>query len=656
MRTPSILSFSALCLSAACSETAALKDNGCVSCHRPLDGATLGLEIPHEEFALLCTDCHGGDPDALTKEVAHVAKPDGFSELRALTLAPLAAVDEAYLRFRAPTHPSVVRQSCGSASPQGVVGAGCHEALIGSSASSLHASLVGLLTVTRFSYGHQPARPPNTGVVPTANPGFQASTAPRFTYSQVGGAALLSLMGASPANPRPYVEHFNVKACTTCHLGVFGGGADTGNDNLFRGVGCAACHVSYAADGKSRSENPLATFDAPSHPEKHVVEREPDGRSCESCHNTSARIGLSFKGWREISPATPAGPSAQVTEALAFGRPAGTYVIDEDTTQADDETPPDVHQERGMTCADCHVGTDNHGDSSIRPNMGAEVGIECADCHGTFDTAAAPGEDGSFRTSRGSLLMRLSIAGGKVVFTGKDGQVRDVLQVSTLQDGLGRSAHNTSRHGELECYACHTAWMPNVLRTRRTLDLRRDGVDPLSGELSPGVVSEVLEVLTLDHFFLGQNVDGKVGTFQAQHGVYDVIASCDPTLEPGACTIDPDSARPGKKLVESYVGQSSEGRPGIQFWPVFAHTVRGIEGVRICVDCHPKEDGSNLARVRSVYGFGTGEHSFVDSQGRRLDPTKLIDPAGTSTSAIGHLLARPLPIERIQKALDSVVP
>lgn len=656
MRASLLFSVSILCLSGGCSATVEVADSGCVGCHRPLAGATGGIEVPHEKFALGCTDCHGGDPDALTKEAAHVAKPDAFNELRALSQAPLAAVDEAYLRFRAPTHPSVVGQSCGSASPQGVAGAGCHEALIGSSASGLHSSLVGLLTVTRFTYGHQPARPPNTGVVATVNPGFQSSTAPRFTYAQVGGAALPSLAGASPANPRPYVEHFNVKACTTCHLGVFGGGAETGNDNLFRGVGCAACHVSYAADGKSRSENPLATFDAPSHPEQHRVEREPDGRSCESCHYTSARIGLSFKGWREVSPASPAGPNAEVTTAIAYGRAAGSYVIDEDTTRAGDETPPDIHQERGMTCADCHVGTDTHGDSRIRPNMGAEVGVECSDCHGTFDASAAPGEDGSFRTSRGSPLRRLGVTEGKVVFTGRDGQVRDVVQVSALKDGLGRSAHNTSRHGELECYACHTAWIPNVLRTRRTLDLRRDGVDPLSGEASPGVVSEAVEVLTLEHFFLGQNVDGKVGTFQAQHGVYDVIASCDPALEPGACTVDPAGPRPGKKIVEGYVGQSGEGRPGYQFWPVFAHTVRGIEGVRICVDCHPKEDGSNMARVRAVYGFGTGEHAFVDSQRRRLDPTKLIDPAGTSTSAIGHLLARPLPMERIQKALDAVVP
>lgn len=656
MRAPSFPSVLSLGLLWACAEPVEVTENGCVSCHRPLEGATQGIEVPHEQFALSCTDCHGGDPVAQTKEVAHVAKPDSVGELRALSLGPLAEADEAYLRFRAPTHPSVVRQSCGSASPQGVAGAGCHEALIGSTTTSLHSSLVGLLAVTRFSYGHQPARPPNTGVVPTSNPGFQSSTAPRFTYSAVGGASLPSLMGASPTNPRPYVEHYNVKACTSCHLGVFGGGAEAGNDNLFRGVGCAACHVTYAADGKSRSQNPLATFDAPSHPETHLIERAPDGRSCESCHYTSARIGLSFKGWREVSPTSPAGPNAETTSSVAFGQPAGRFVLDEDTTRPGDETPPDIHQELGMTCADCHVGTDAHGDGTIRPNMGAEVGLECADCHGTFDAPAAPGEDGSFRSARGSLMRRLAMAEGKVVFTARDGKVRDVTQVATLQEGLGRSAHNTARHGELECYACHTAWMPNVLRTRRTLDLRRDGIDPLTGESSPGVISEAVEVLTLEHFFLGQNVDGKVGTFQAQHAVYDVISSCDPAVEPGGCSIDPDGPRPGKKIVEGYVGSSSEGRPGYQFWPIYAHTTRGIEGVRICVDCHPKEDGSNLARVRAVYGFGTGEHAFVDAQGRRLDPTKLIDPAGTSTSAIGHLLARPLPMERIQKALDAVVP
>ncbi len=640
----------------ACTETVAATPSGCEKCHRPTDGPTLGIEVPHALFALSCTDCHGGDDTQDTKELAHVAKPDAVSELRVLGVTPLAASDAEYLRFRAPTHPAVVSQSCGSANAQGSAGAGCHQALIDSTALGMHSSLVGLITVPRFTHGNQPLRPPTTGVVATTNAAFQPATAARFTYGAVAGEALPSLTGVTPANPKPYVQHYDVKACTGCHLGTFGGGVEAGHDDLYRGVGCAACHTPYAADGKSKSGNPLAVFDAPSHPSTHVVDGPIESRTCEACHNSSARIGLSYRGWREVSTEVPAGERAQLVDAVAYGRAAGTYVIDEDTAAPGDETPPDVHQEAGMTCADCHVGTDMHGDGTIRANMGAEVGIECSDCHGTFDAPIAPGEDGVFRTSRASPLSKLSQAGGKISFTGGDGRVRPVTQVAELQEGLGRSAHNTSRHGELECYACHTAWMPNVLRARRTLDLRRDGVDPLTGATSPGVTSEVVELLTIDDFLLGQNVDGKIGTFQAQHGVYDVIASCDPAAEPDVCTIDAMSQRPGKRIVADYLGSSSEGRPGLSFWPVFAHTVRGIDAVRLCADCHSKEDGSNRERVRGVYGFGTGEHVFVDGQRRRLDLTKILTPAGTSTTALGHLLARPIPLERIEKAIGVAVP
>lgn len=640
----------------ACSEEVSATPSGCEKCHRPTDGPTEGIEVPHALFALTCTDCHGGDSTQDTKEAAHVAKPDTVSELRLLASAPLAASAADYLRFRAPTHPAVVAQSCGSASAQGAAGAGCHQALIDTTAIGLHSSLVGLITVPRFDHGNQPLRPPTTGVVATTNAAFQPATAAPFTYGAVAAEALPTLVGVLPATPKPYVQNFNVKACTGCHLGVFGGGVDAGAEGLYRGIGCAACHALYAADGKSKSQNPLAVFDAPSHPENHLLDAPIPSRTCETCHSTSARIGLSYQGWREVSVETPAGPSAQLVDAVAYGRPAGTYVIDEDTTNGADETPPDVHQAAGMTCGDCHVGTDVHGDGSIRPNMGAEVGVECADCHGTFDVRAAPTEGGLFLTARSSPLRRLSESGGKVVFTSADGRVRPVTQVADLQEGLGRSAHNTARHGEMECYACHTAWIPNVLRTRRTLDLRRDGVDPLSGATSPGVTRETVELLTTTDFFLGQGVDGKIGTFQAQHGVYDVVASCDPAVEPETCTIDATGQRPGKKIIADYIGSSSEGRPGLSFWPVFAHTVPGIEGVKLCVDCHPKEDGSNLARVRAVYGFGSGQHFFVDAQRRRLDLTKLIDPAGTSTSALGTLLARPIPIDRIQRALDVAVP
>jgi hypothetical protein len=48
----------------------------------------------------------------------------------------------------------------------------------------------------------------------------------------------------------------------------------------------------------------------------------------------------------------------------------------------------DIHQARGMHCADCHVGTDVHGNGNLYNEPRAAIQIDCIDCHGTIDKPA----------------------------------------------------------------------------------------------------------------------------------------------------------------------------------------------------------------------------------------------------------------------------
>ncbi|MGE0102115.1 MAG: hypothetical protein AB7H86_07070 [Blastocatellales bacterium] len=48
----------------------------------------------------------------------------------------------------------------------------------------------------------------------------------------------------------------------------------------------------------------------------------------------------------------------------------------------------DIHQTRGMHCADCHVGSDVHGNGNLYNEPRAAIQIDCIDCHGTIDKPA----------------------------------------------------------------------------------------------------------------------------------------------------------------------------------------------------------------------------------------------------------------------------
>lgn len=72
----------------------------------------------------------------------------------------------------------------------------------------------------------------------------------------------------------------------------------------------------------------------------------------------------------------------------------------------------DIHQTRGMHCADCHVGSDVHGNGNLYNEPRAAIQIDCIDCHGTIDKPASLVASGP---AAGSARFK-----GKVITVSKD--------------------------------------------------------------------------------------------------------------------------------------------------------------------------------------------------------------------------------------------
>jgi len=647
-------------LTFSCSDKATtppeLVQDGCQSCHQAAGHD--GLEDAHPALALSCVDCHGGDDQATTRDEAHVTDVRRAGALRSMSAIELNEVDPAFVRFVNPSDMRVATVGCGSANPA-VDGAGCHQNRVTEVERSTHATLVGLITAPRYNAGLQSEQRGIYAAVNVEHPDHSPGSAPPYTVDQLTRLPVQSTDGLTVNDMPQWMAHTMAKRCTKCHLGVFGGGTDPKEFGNFRSTGCAACHMVYEDDGLSRSGDPQLSKSSPGHPAQHVLTTAVPDAQCEHCHWRGNRVGTAYKGWRE----RPSGGRDNKDNTLRNEEPLHTrgkdfFILDEDTTNNFDETPPDIHYSLGMGCIDCHGGPDVHGDGFIHSTMDTEGGVECEDCHGTFDDRAAP-QGAGFVDSRGFPLKQLSIKGDGVVLTGRlDQAEHPVTQIVELTSNQELSeAHSTENHGELECYACHTAWSQNCYGCHTNVDMRKTERNLLDGATSRGKTAGNRDEVTLKNLHLAINTDGKIGIFMVQNMFFSVIVPCDPLTSTATCTVDADSANPGRKLIDSQVRHAVDGTVGFSWGPGVPHTTADRHTVQPCHRCHLKEDGSNEEIVRLTYGFGNDEYTFTDgTTGIEYDLTKMIDADGNPEVAFAHPGTRPISIERIRKAMNHKVP
>ncbi|MGK0359750.1 MAG: hypothetical protein ACI9U2_002056 [Bradymonadia bacterium] len=612
---------------------AALPAIGCERCH-------VGVEAMHPWAPLTCVDCHGGDARGATQDAAHTPLIGGITGriVRQLATDQLDALDREALQFINPGDLRVADRGCGAGNPEAAQG-GCHQPIVERARRSVMQTYVGHYTLPRFLAGLQD-RAGVYAAVDVTDPDFDpriAGTVPRLTALRTPDAPMVEATAAA------VLDRYLPQQCPWCHTGSFGRNDAPRN---YRSSGCSACHVLYANDGLSRGADPTLDPTRPPHAMTHQLTSAIPTQQCERCHYQGARIGLSFQGIREGGFANQP-PRAKPLGEPAHGHGPGFYLVDEDQAAPGDETPPDIHFERGMHCIDCHTSREVHGDGRLHSTAKGQLDVTCTDCHGTVRAAIEPGADGVFKTARNATPLRhLSRdANGATWLTGKvDGarhrlvQLVDLLAArpgnASLQAAMGVNDAGLSHTDTMECWTCHTAWRPSCFGCHVSLDDRALGRDHQSGLDVQGRATGGRNYQAIDFLALGINGRGKIDTL------------C-PSMQILFEWID----ETGETRMTNRVRETAAGQVGYGWMPTFAHTVR--PAARSCTQCHPDDVDSNAARVAETYGFGDPSRGFFlnDDQGRAHDLTQARAADGAPLVAFPHVGSGLIPVARVARAM-----
>lgn len=634
-----------------------LTGEGCLTCHEGIEQAH--GPIPGDQ----CVICHGGDPESRSKAEAHVSIPSDWAEIRGdgLPVAPegfirdfapdqLDRLDPAYLKFINPGDIRVVDSTCGT----------CHPDQVRTMPTSVMTTNAGHYYPTLYMAGLQDDRLARYGSYPAedpdCDPSIPGTVCELETLVPPGPEEVAAAIQSGDIEAAAY-DHYLAKNCNTCHHAGF---PRNNSPALYRSAGCSGCHVLYGELGVYEGNDPTIARGTPVHPRRHEITRAIPSEQCATCHFQGGRIGLLFRGIREggFSEAdTP--PNASPIQRTLYGHTPGYYFDDEDTTNDVDETPPDLHYAAGMHCADCHVGSDVHGDGRIYSSAKYQVDIGCEDCHGTVRDPVVPNADGTFSTRSGRPLPQLSLQNGAVTLTGiVDGAAHPVAQVADLlsDNGDGTPAMHAamapdengwSHTDSLTCDTCHTSYNQQCIGCHVSFDLRLEQVDYQTGERTPGLTRGSRTSYSLDQVLLGQGPDGRVQTVLASQQV-----------QMTAVGAEFFGSADGEFLFGSELGGKFRERDGftanLGFAPFFQHTTTAKP--RTCDTCHRRDESdAEMRRVRGVFGQGTGEFMLQGSEGESVDGLQYVDEDGNPTTTWMHPDTGPVPSDAMAAAIAVIL-
>jgi hypothetical protein len=632
--------------------------DACLSCH-------VGIENVHFEAVPYgdCTRCHGGDGKALTQEEAHVAVPENWAQVRGDGLPPaphgyikdmppdmLDQLSADYIRFINPGDMRAAEAACGE----------CHEGYVERLKNSIMTTNAGHYMPTRFYvglqdrdaiYGSHPAM--DLGYTGAAGTVEQLVTLLPPTEETVQAAIDMADTDPQPLEQVAY-EHYLAKNCNTCHAAGY---PKNNSRATYRSTGCSSCHVIYGKDGVYEGNDEAISKTVPVYPKAHEITSAIPAEQCATCHYQGGRIGLLFRGIRE-GGFLDIPENAELWNESVYTHTPGYYILDEDTTNNVDETPPDLHFEAGMHCVDCHVGSDVHGDGRIYSTSKGQVDLRCEDCHGTVREAIRPDAGGVYRTASGRALTQLyQDENGNVALMGRvDGKKHVVPQPSillelrgegsTMHEAMGENENGWSHTDALTCDTCHTSYNQQCLGCHVTLDTRLSQTDYQTGLKTPGLTSGKRSWYSLDHLVLCQSPDGRAQSCLSSQQVQMTV------IDESGKTVLGRTDEEGKDL--GVFRSTSEHASIIGWAPFFQHT--SSRKPRACKSCHPTDTSpEEIARIRGVYGFGTGEYLLTDAEGVDVDALQFLHPDGSSSTVFVHPGTGPLALDVINKALSVTV-
>jgi len=554
-------------------------------CHEGIESVAASMNFP-------CTECHHGDGGTGDKLAAHSGMYANPSDFR------------------------VIDQTCGA----------CHGAKVENSIKSLHSTMAGMISATRYDWGVQDRTAyfatygitDDDGNVP---PGAVASLSKIPQYN----SGLQDSFDNSPADD--YLRN----QCLRCHL--WSGGHERNAD--YRNSGCAACHMVYRDDGlyQGGDQAILNCQDDPAcmerlgrkaFPRLHQLTQKIPEFQCIHCHNRGGRTGVSFIGTMESdgygSPWTDTGGKQPQLHGKHYNHVSA-----------------DIHYERGMTCIDCHTGQDLMGDGNIWQKKEQAVEIECTDCHGTIDQIA------NGLTSWGNPMANIVVnADQTVTLTAKlTGVQHDVPQIATATPpppSMGHTAmRGVTKHMEaLECYACHARWTPQCYGCHAKQDLRatgRDWIDPVGQSADP---SKTAKKAAADASQIAYGWSETRSYLRWETPIVGINATSEGNkvapFIPGCQVFFTQIGVDGSAVVHNRVYTTTDGISGIAHNPIQPHTVS--DRPRACEDCHNNPKALGL-------GTGTYDPAF-NLLPIPFELERIVDETGVQLQATNHEGARPL--------------
>ncbi len=558
--------------------------SACVKCHAGIEriSDTPGMA------ELGCTECHHGNAAGATKEEAHRGMYANPADLR------------------------VADETCG----------GCHAEDVANAKKSLHATMAGMISGTRYAWGAQKTR---GALYATYAVKDESKNVPAGRGAVASLAQIPSYDPTKPASEtNSTADDYLREQCLRCH--TWSQGARQVGD--YRASGCAACHVVYSDAGTYEGGDSAIDKKQQGRPRLHRLTAKIPPNQCIHCHNRGGRTGVSYIGTMESDGyGSPWGGEA--------GKKGGATLHGKNYNHL----TADVHYEKGMSCIDCHTKQDLHGDGHLYQKREQAVEIRCEDCHGTARAAT------TLNTSRGNRIAGLERTGAAVTLVTKiDGKRLPVPQTTDViihgsreaRTSMGIAAHMN----KMECYTCHARWasqcygchaqQDTATRSSDWINLLAS-VDPSKGGTTEAKAkttfkwAETRSYLRWESPVLGINSRGKVSPF---------IPGCQVVFT----QIGPD----GKPTVQNKTFTTFDGLSGISTVPIQPHTIS--KQARTCEDCH-----SN----RKTLGLGTG---IYDPKANGVDLPfeleRIVDENGKQLQASGHDGARPFnkeELERIQR-------
>jgi len=259
----------------------------------------------------------------------------------------------------------------------------CHASQVAQIAASLHFTAAKEVNAVRSAFGAQ---------------------APLASLTEIP-------VHGSVASPLDLADDLLRRRCLRCH--VYNAG-DVYPETV-HGTGCAACHLLY---GNGRMTG-------------HGFVKSPPDSQCLHCHYGNF-VGGDYYGRFEhdfnLEYRTPYRADA------AQCRPYGVEFH---------QLAPDIHQQKGMACIDCHSGAELMGTHTA--TVGKEKALTCLSCHGWRKGMPPPREN--LRVEADQLVLTSRVSGKKLAVP---------QPVHPAHKQYEKKAH---------CTVCHSQWAFNDLGT-----------------------------------------------------------------------------------------------------------------------------------------------------------------------------------------------